>query len=58
MPYQKWVAIQLRGISVETTHGRCLAGLDESCSHVWTLIFKLESVARVCFATKTCANVA
>ena len=58
MPYQKWVAIKLRGISVETTHCRCLAGLGESRSHVWALIFKLESVARVCFATKTCANVA
>ena len=31
-PHLPWVAINLRGTSVETAHCTCMAGLGESCS--------------------------
>ena len=33
-PHLPWVAINLRGTSVETTYCTCMAGLGELCSHI------------------------
>ena len=33
-PHLPWVAINLRGTSVEAAHCTCMAGFGESCSHI------------------------
>ena len=35
--YLPWVAINLRGTSVETAHCTCMTGLGGSCSHIEAL---------------------
>ena len=52
-----WVAINLRGVSLETAHCICMAGLGESCSHIGTLLFKLGAVVNAGFTKKTFTDV-
>ena len=33
-PHLPWVAVNLRGTSVETTYCTCMTGLGELCSHI------------------------
>ena len=51
-PKLPWVAINLRGTSVEMPHSTCMAGLGESCSHIGTLFSKLEGAVRTGFTKK------
>ena len=57
-PHFPWVAINLRGTSVETAHRPCIASLGESCSHIGALLFKLEATVRTGFTKKACTDVA
>ena len=57
-PHLPWVAINLRGTSVETAHRPCIAGLGESCSHIGALLFKLEATVRTGFTKTACTVVA
>ena len=57
-PHLLWVAINLKGISVETAHCTCMARLGESCSHIVVSLFKLEAAARAGFTKKACTDVA
>ena len=41
-PLDTWVIMRPDG-SLDLAHGMCMAGLDESCSHVAAVIFILES---------------
>ena len=52
------VAINLRGISVETARCTCTARLGESCSHIGSLLFNLKAGVRAGFTKKACTDVA
>ena len=43
---QPWVLISQSGVVV-SAHCGCMAGLAETCTHVGTLLFKIEAVVRV-----------
>ena len=51
-PHMPWVAINLKGTSVEMAHCTCMAGLGESCSHIGALLFKLKAAIRVALQRK------
>ena len=57
-PHMPWVAINLKGPSVETVHCTCMAGFGESCSHIGALLFKLEAAIRAGFTKNACTDVA
>ena len=57
-PHLPWVAINLRGTSVETAQCTCMAGLGEPCSHIGALLSKLEAAVRAGFTKKACTGVA
>ena len=52
------VATNLRGISVETAHCTCMAGLGESYSNIGALLFRLQAAVRTGFTKKSCTDVA
>ena len=57
-PYMPWVAINLKGTSVQMAHCTCMAGLGEPCSHIGALLLKLEAAIRAGFTKKACTDVA
>ena len=53
-----WVAINLKGTSVQVAHCICIAGLGELCSHIGALLLKVEAAVRTGFMKKACTDVA
>ena len=51
-PHLPWVAINLKGTSVETPYCTCMAGLGASCSHIVALLFKSETAVKAGFTKK------
>ena len=45
-PQKAWAALSINEATIVTAHCSCMAGFGESCSHIATLLFKVE--AAVC----------
>uniref|UniRef100_UPI00358E4DD9 uncharacterized protein isoform X1 n=1 Tax=Myxine glutinosa TaxID=7769 RepID=UPI00358E4DD9 len=45
--FYPWLIVEREG-TVVTTHCDCAQGMDESCSHIGTLMFALEAAVRLC----------
>ena len=44
-------AINRESISVMNAHCTCMAGLEESCTHIGALLFKIEAAVRAGFTS-------
>ena len=53
--YAVWLAAQKKG-SFTKEHCTCKAELEESCSHIAALMFKLEAVVRLGFTNMACTS--
>ena len=55
-PHHAWVAVDYDG-TILTAHCICKAGLDETCSHVGALLFKVEYACRMGYTNKVCTDI-
>ena len=54
--HQAWVALTVNEATVIAAHCSCMADLDESCSHIAALLFKIEAAVRSGFTRRSCTE--